>query len=200
MSSSLLSTSAGQFPYHLACTLRSTLPRNTAVRFIKEVTSAGACVLLDDDDANTRVQRLPAPLQVPDQLLVGQVAHAPLHPDEIVADAVLGLPFFQPEREGVAHPGLGLQRDGELGYRLDDVHVVGQVEKQTFGDSADTARVKRALLVTQMVPRHLSQFDKIDIPCPALESVDHFPLAIPPPDAELGEEAARALEIDLRDA
>ncbi len=47
-------------------TLRLTIPCNTAVRAIKEVMSARARVLLDDDDSSTRVQRLPAPLQVTD--------------------------------------------------------------------------------------------------------------------------------------
>ena len=126
-------------PHKFRCSriLGGNLPRHAAVDVIEDVGAGRAQVLLDDDQAVGAAQGRLAPLQIPHQLLVRQVAHAPLGPDELVLDVVGRRPLLQADVEDAAHPGLALQTGGELGDGLDHVDLFGDSQEQPLGDPAD---------------------------------------------------------------
>lgn len=75
------------------------LPRHTAIRLVEIINTAGAQILLDDDEALLWHQcRLAAP-QVLDELLVGQMPNAPLHPNEVILDAIWRRPLLEAHGE-----------------------------------------------------------------------------------------------------
>lgn len=113
------------------------VPRDAAVGAVENVCRTRAQVLLDDNQAGGRLQDGLAEREKPHELLVCQVAQAPLRPDEVVLLARDGLPLLQADVEDGAHAGLALQRGGELGNGLHDVDVLGDAEEQALCHSAD---------------------------------------------------------------
>lgn len=103
-------------------------PRDTTIQLIPDIIFVRCDVLFDDEDAGLGRQYLFAPLQVVDQLLVVEVAHAPLRPDQIILVALARFPVLEADIEDLAHPGLALETGSELGYWLNDVHLFGDFD------------------------------------------------------------------------
>lgn len=70
------------------------VPRDAAVGAVENVCRARAQVLLDDNQAGGGLQDGLAEREKPHELLVCQVAQAPLRPDEVVLLARGGLPLL----------------------------------------------------------------------------------------------------------
>jgi hypothetical protein len=91
------------------------VPRDACIAIIVEVASTRAQILLDDYDPTIGIQGISAPLQVTNELLVGQVADAPLRPNQIIVDPLNRPPVLQPDVEDVPYAILALQRSSKSG-------------------------------------------------------------------------------------
>lgn len=80
------------------------------------------------------------------ELLVRQVAEAPLVPDEVVDGVVVvgvGPPLLEAEVVDAADARAALESVGELGDRLDDVDRLRDVQEQALRYASDPATRKK---------------------------------------------------------
>lgn len=110
------------------------VPRHGAINIVKDIGTAGALVLLDDDETFWGQGGLTPP-EVRDELLVGEVAETPLVPYDVVRDVVLGNPLLEAD-VGNGDVGASGQLFRELCDGLDHVYVAGDVEQETLCDAS----------------------------------------------------------------